>query len=146
MQAIKKFLNAVADWIFVGKRLPILIVAAILVITAVTVTIATVASREDEELVTVYLTVKGLGDDVDFEKRALKIRDGDTVKEIFSLKKYPDYYETFGRPFVQYNEFKSFMGVKAGAKTFHVQINGMHDNNLDQAYVAAGSTILIEYY
>lgn len=146
MKAIKQFLSNVADWIFTGKRLPVLVVAAILIITGVTLTILHFSNKEEPELVPVYLTVEGLGEDLDFERRVLKIQDGDTVKEIFSLKKYPEYYEAFGKPFVQYNEFQSFMGVKKGEKTFHVQINGVHDTNLDQAYVAKGSTILIKYY
>lgn len=146
MKAIRKFLSAVADWIFTGKRLPILVVAAIVVITGVTVTILSLSNKEERELVTVYLTVEGLGEDLDFKRRVLKIEDGATVKEIFSLKEYPEYYEAFGRPFVQYNEFQSFMGVKKGEKAFHVLVNDIHDSNLDQAYVAAGSTILIKYY
>ena len=146
MKAIRKFLSAVADWIFTGKRLPILVVAAIVVITGVTITILAISNKEEPELVTAYLTVEGLGEDLDFERRVLKIEDGATVKEIFSLKYYPEYYEAFGKPFVQYNEFQSFMGVKKGEKAFHVLINGIHDSNLDQAYVAAGSTILIKYY
>ena len=146
MKAIKKFLSSVADWIFTGKRLPILVVAVILVITGVTIGILAVSNKEDVELVSVYLTVEGLGEELDFEKRVLKIEDGATVKEIFSLAEYPEYYEAFGRPFVQYNEFQSFMGVKKGEKSFHVMVNDIHDSNLDQAYVAAGSTILIKYY
>lgn len=146
MNSIKKFLSAVADWIFTGKRLPILVVTAIVVIAAATVTILSLSNKEERELVSVYLTVEGLGEELDFEKRVLKIEDGATVKEIFSLKEYPEYYEAYGRPFISYNEFKSFMGIKAGDKGFHVMVNGIHDTNLDQAYVAAGSTILIKYY
>lgn len=146
MKKIRNFLSAVADWIFTGKRLPILVVAAIVVITGVTVTVLALSNKEERELVTAYLTVEGLGEDLDFERRVLKIEDGATVKEIFSLKYYPEYYEAFGRPFVQYNEFQSFMGVKKGEKSFHVMVNDIHDTNLDQAYVAGGSTILIKYY
>ncbi len=146
MNSIKKFFNAVADWIFTGKRLPILVVALIVIITGVTITVLTLSNKEERELVTAYLTVEGLGEELDFERRVLKIEDGATVKEIFSLKEYPEYYEAFGRPFVQYNEFQSFMGVEKGDKSFHVMINGIHDTNLDQAYVAEGSTILIRYY
>ena len=146
MQAIKNVLNAIADWIFKGKRLPILVVTAIVLIVAATLTILHFSNKEEVELVSVYLTVEGLGEELDFEKRVLKIEDGATVKEIFSLKEYPEYYEAFGRPHVRYNEFQSFMGVQKGDKSFHVMINGVHDTNLDQAYVNAGSTILIKYY
>lgn len=147
MRALKKFFDAVADWIFVGKRLPILIVAAILIIASVTVTVAVTSNKKEEERVTVYLTVSGLGEGLDCENRVLKIKNDDTVKQIFSKAEYPEYYEQFGTVLVHKNEFKKFMGVEAkDGKAFHVTVGGIHDNNLDQAFVSEGQTIEIRYY
>ena len=56
MQAIKNVLNAIADWIFKGKRLPILVVTAIVLIVAATLTILHFSNKEEVELVSVYLT------------------------------------------------------------------------------------------
>lgn len=146
MHGIKKFFKSLTNWIFVGKRLPIIIAVFIIVATAVTITVVASFNKQEQEIGTAYVTVKGLGDGKDFENRQIKIEEGDTVKEIFSLK-YPDIYEAFGRPLVQYNEFYSFMGVrKTESKAFHVTIDTLHDNNLDQAYVYGGQTIVIEYY
>lgn len=147
MRALKRFFGAISDWLFAGYRLPILIVIAIIAITAVTVTVVVNANKKEEERVTVYLTVSGLGEDVDFERRILKINDGDSVKQIFSKKDYPEYYEQFGTVFVYKNEFRQFMGVESkDGKAFHVRIDGSEDNNLDQAYVYEGQTIEIKYY
>ncbi len=131
---------------FVGKRLPIIIAAFILIATTVTVTIVASMNKPEDKTGTAYVTVKGLGDNKDFEKRQIKIEEGDTVKEIFSLE-YPDIYEAFGRPLIQYNEFYSLLGVrKTTSKSFHVTIDTLHENNLDQAYVYGGQEIVIEYY
>ena len=146
MHAIKKFFKSISDWMFVGKRLPIIIAAFILIATTVTIAIVASVNKPEDKTATVYVTVKGLGEDIDFENRQIKIKDGASIKEIFSLK-YPDIYESFKRPLIQYNEFYSLLGVrKTETKSFHVTIDTLHDNNLDQAYVYGGQTIVIEYY
>ncbi len=146
MHVIKKFFKSISDWMFVGKRLPIIIAAFILIATTVTILIVSGINNTDNELVTAFVTVKGLGEDIDFENRQIKIKDGASIKEIFSLQ-YPDIYESFKRPLIQYNEFYSLLGVrKSTSKSFHVTIDTLHDNNLDQAYVYGGQTIVIEYY
>ncbi len=146
MFAIKKFFKSITDWMFVGKRLPIIIAAFILIATTATIMIVAGVNNTEKELATVYVTVKGLGEDIDFENRQIKVEDGASIKEIFSLK-YPDIYESFKRPLIQYNEFYSLLGVrKTESKSFHVTIDTLHDNNLDQAYVYGGQTVVIEYY
>lgn len=146
MHAIKKFFKDISNWMFVGKRLPIIIAAFILIATTATIMIVAGINKTEVETATVYVTVKGLGEDIDFENRQIKIKDGASIKEIFSLK-YPEIYESFGKPLIQYNEFYSLLGVrKTQSKSFHVTIDTLHDNNLDQAYVYGGQTIVIEYY
>ena len=146
MHAVKKFFHNIVNWMFVGKRLPIIIALFIVVVTAVSITVVASFNEMDSKIGTVYVTVKGLGEGKDFENRQIKIEEGDSIKEIFSLK-YPDIYESFGRPLIQYNEFYSFLGVrKTESKSFHVTIDTLHDNNLDQAYVYGGQTVVIEYY
>ncbi len=146
MYAIKKFFKSISDWMFVGKRLPIIIAAFIIIATTVTITIVASLNKTQDEIGTAYVTVKGLGEGKDIENRAIKIEDGDTIKEIFSLK-YPEIYEAFGRPLIQYNEFYSLLGVrKTTSKAFHVTIDTLHENNLDQAYVYGGQSVVIEYY
>ena len=133
-----------ADWLFEGIRLPIAIVAFIVIVVVVTVSIVWTANRPESTTVTAYITVQGLENG--FENRQIKIEDGDSIANIFSLK-YKDIYEAFGQPFIQYNEFQSFMGVrKTEEKSFHVTIDGRFDSNLSQAYVYGGQTVVISYY
>lgn len=102
-------------------------------------------NREETSYVTVFVTVKGFGDDVDFANRQIKIEDGDSIKNIFSYK-YKNIYEDFGKPFIQYNEFKKFMDYEAkDGKSFSVKIDGVFSSNLELAYVYEGQTITIEY-
>ncbi len=146
MHSVKKFFQNIVNWMFVGKRLPIIIALFIVAVTAVTITVVASFNKTEDKIGTVFVTVKGLGEGKDFENRQIKIEEGDSIKEIFSLK-YPDIYEEFGRPLIQYNEFYSFLGVrKTESKSFHVTIDTLHDNNLDQAYVYGGQTVVIEYY
>lgn len=145
MKQFKLFLKRVNDWIFQGAHLPVLLAVFIIATVAVTVTVVSILNRPESETVTVYVTVQGL-DENNFENRQISITDGDTIANIFSLK-YEDIYESFGRPLIQYNEFQSFMGTKKTTeKSFHVTIDGVFDNNLSQAYVYEGQTIVISYY
>lgn len=145
MYRIRSFFKAVGDWMFVGKRLPIIIVAFILIAATATISVVYSSNKAENEYVTVYITVKGLGDK-DFENRQISIIDGDALGDIFSLK-YEKIYNDFGQPFVYKNEFQSFLGVKKTAeKSFHVTIDGTHDNNLENAYVYGGQTVVISYY
>ena len=145
MTRIRDFFRAVGDWLFVGKRLPLIIVALILALTALTVSIVYSLNNTDDELVTVYVTVEGLGDK-DFENRQIKVKDGEALRDVFSLK-YEEIYNDFGQPFVYKNEFYSLLGVeKTKEKSFHVTIDGLHDNNLENAYVYGDQTVVISYY
>lgn len=145
MSRVRSFFKTVGDWLFVGKRLPLLIVAVVLIAASVTVSIVYSLNKKPDEYVTVYVTVKGLGDK-DFENRQIKVIDGDALGEIFSLK-YEKIYNDFGQPFVHRNEFYSFLGVKkTDEKSFHVTIDGRYGNNLENAYVYGEQTVVISYY
>lgn len=145
MQRISQFFKKMSDWLFVGYRLPILIVAAILLATTVTVAIVYSCNKTETTLVSAFVTIKGFGDGVDFENRQIKIEDGDSIKNIFSHK-YKNIYESFGKPYVENNEFHNFMGkYKENGRYFQVTIDGKFDSNLDQAYVYGGQTVVIEY-
>ena len=145
MSRIAKFFKNLSDWIFVGKRFPILLVTLIIIGVFATVITVSQMTKEKDELVTVFLTVSGLGDQ-DFENRQIQVYDSDSLANIFSLK-YENIYNEFGKPFVYKNEFYSFLGVeKTPTKSFHVTIYGIHDNNLSNAYVYEGQTIAISYY
>ena len=53
----------------------------------------------------------------------------------------------FGKPFVYKNEFYSLLGVeKTAQRGFHVTIDGIHNNNLSNAYVYENQTVVISYY
>lgn len=139
----EKNIRSFSDWLFSGKNLAIVVIVAVLLI-AVTTVIVYKATTDKEQKVTAYLTVEGLGEDLDFKNRVIKIVDGDSVKQIF---RYEDYSQKFGKLLFHKNELSMFMGVRAeNSKAFHVQIDGMDDNNLDQAFVYEGQTITIKYY
>ena len=144
MHKIKQFLKAFTDWLFVGSRLPVIIAAFVVVACVVTVLAVINANKPKDNTVTAYVTVVGLGEN-DFANRQIKINDGDSLKQIFSLE-YPDIYNDFKKPLIQYNEFYSFLGVKKTAeKSFYVKIDDLHENNLDQAFVYGGQTVTITY-
>ena len=146
MKQLQQFFKRLNDWIFQGMHLPVIIAVFIIAAVAITVTIVSILNRPESNIVTVFVTVEGLEDGNNFENRQIKITDGDTISNIFSLK-YNEIYEAFGRPLIQYNEFQSFIEKKKTAeKSFHVTIDGVFDNNLSQAYVYEGQTIVISYY
>ncbi len=144
---MKGFSKKLTDWLFVGARLPILIIAFIVVAAAVTVTVVSIVNRPESTTVTAFVTVRGLDDESkNFTKRQISIEDGDAVSDIFSLK-YEDIYNAFGKPYVEYNEFATLLGVrKTSEKSFHVTIDGVQESNLSQAYVYGGQTVTISYY
>lgn len=145
MQRVSQFFKKLSDWIFVGKRLPVILVVFILVACVVTVSIVMHLNKPESELVTAFVTIKGFGEDVDFENRQIKIKEGASIKEIFSYD-YQSIYESFGKPLIQYNEFYSFMGKKKeNGKYFQLTIDGLFESNLDQAYVYGGQTVVVEY-
>ena len=145
MHRISQFFKKLSDWLFVGKRLPIIIAAFILIACVVTVAVVMHVNGVGDNKVTAYVTVKGFGEDVDFENRQIRIEDGISLKEIFSYD-YEDIYASFGKPLIEYNEFKSFLGVKkSNGRGFQVSIDGIFTSNLDQAYVYEGQTVVIEY-
>ncbi len=144
MQKLKQLLKAFVDWLFVGSRLPVIIAAFVLIACVVTVLVVVDANKPEDNTVTAYVTVVGLGEN-DFANRQIKIKDGDSLKQIFSLE-YENIYNDFKKPLIQYNEFYSFLGVKKTAeKSFYVKIDDLHENNLDQAFVYGGQTITITY-
>jgi hypothetical protein len=131
--------------LFVGKRLPIIIVAFLIISITVTVFAVYSHNKPETETATVFVTVKGLGDK-DFENRRINVEEGESVANAFSLK-YEEIYNDFGKPLIRYNEFYSFLGVKKTAeKSFHVTIDGRFDSNLDQAYLYHGQKLEISYY
>ncbi len=145
MSRISSFFKKVSDWLFVGKRLPIIIVVFVIIAVSVTVAVVSKFYGEQPELSTIYVTIEGFGDR-DFENKQIKIEDGDSVKDVFSLK-YKKIYEEFGQPFIQYNEFSYFMGErKTVDKSFHVTIDGRFDSNLENAFLYDGQTLVISYY
>ena len=142
MQRFKNFLSSLTAerW----RLFVTIICAVVLIITVVTTVVVINSNKKEVEKVTAYLTVQGLGEDVDFENRVIKIVEDDTVMQIF---RYEEYAEQFGKLRFHKNELVMFMDVKAeNSKGFHVQIDGIDDNNLDQAYVSEGQTITIKYY
>ena len=145
MSRIVKFFKAIGDWMFVGKRFPIILASFILIAIAATITTVSILNKPEDELVTVFVTVKGLGEK-DFENRQIRVKDSDTLAQIFSLE-YKEIYNDFGKPFVYKNEFYSLLGVeKTAQRGFHVTIDGIHNNNLSNAYVYENQTVVISYY
>ena len=129
---------------FVGKRLPVIIAAFVIIAVTVTVAIVYGMNKPDPYNATVYVTVEGLGE-LDFKNRQIQIKEGDSVVDVFSLK-YENIYEDFGQPFIRNNEFQSLLGVKKTAeKSFRVKIDGKHDNTLDNTYLHDGQVLTITY-
>lgn len=145
MQKIAKFFKSVSDWLFVGKRLPVIIALFLIISISVTVAVVYSHNKPQTETATVLVTIKGFGEK-DFTNKQIKIEQGDTVENVFSLK-YEDIYNDFGQPLIRNNEFYSFMGEKKTAgKSFHVTIDGKFDTNLSQAYLNNGQILVISYY
>ena len=145
MSRVSNFFKKIIDWLFVGKRLPIIIAAFVIIAVSITAWIVIDMNKVDPYGATVFVTIKGF--DNDFENRQIKIEtNGDTVKEIFSLK-YPEVYEAFGKPFIHKNVFSKFMNKKATPEGAHFQvtIDGDIHRNLENAYVFDQQTIVIEY-
>lgn len=146
MKQMQQFFKKLSDWVFTGKRLPVIIVVFIVASVAVIVTVVSSVNKPESSTVTVFVTVEGLEDGKNFENRQISIKDGDPISEIFSLK-YEDIYEAFGQPLIQYNELQSMLGVKAtNEKSFHITVDGRFETDLSQAYVYGGQTIVISYY
>lgn len=144
MTRIADFFKKLSDWLFVGKRLPIIIAAFVIIAVVVTVSIVYGMNKPEPYDATIYLTVEGLGE-LDFENRQIQIKEGVSVQDLFSLK-YEKVYEEFGQPFIRNNEFHSFLGVKKTAeKSFRVKIDGKHDNTLDQTTLYDGQVLTITY-
>lgn len=146
MKRVRQFFAALSDWITQGMRLPVILALTVVIAVAAVVAVVAAVNRPESDTVTVFVTVRGLEDGKNFENRQIKISDGDAVADIFSLK-YKDIYEAFEKPFIQYNEFQSFLGTrKTPEKSFHITIDGKFDSDLSQAYVYGGQTIVISYY
>lgn len=131
---------------WIGKHWAISLACFLVVaITGTTVVCWNVFGKERAEIVPVYVTVTGLGEGKDMERRELRVEESATIGEIFSLK-YPEYYEDFQQPLVMNNVFQSFLGVRPTAsKQFYVKIDGTYENNLTQAFTYQGCIIEIEY-
>lgn len=117
-------------------------------VAAITVTTAicwNAFGKERPEMVPIYVTVTGLPEGKNMERRELTVENNDTISEIFSLK-YPEIYEAFQRPLVVNNVFRSFMGVSStSSQQFYVKIDGTYENILTQAYIRNGAVVEIEY-
>ena len=146
MKQMQQFFKKLSDWVFTGKRLPVIIVVFIVVSVTVIVTVVSLVNKPESNIVTVFVTVEGLEEGKNFENRQISIKDGDPISEIFSLK-YEDIYEAFGQPLIQYNELQSILGVLVtNEKSFHITVDGKFETDLSQAYVYGGQTIVISYY
>ncbi|MBQ8605787.1 MAG: hypothetical protein IJ408_03540 [Clostridia bacterium] len=144
MTRIRDFFAKVSDWLFVGKRLPIVIVVFLLIAVSLTVGIVYNSVGNDDDKVTAYVTIKGFGDR-DFENRQIQIKDGAAVSEIFS-KEYEDIYNDFSPVLILKNRFNKFLGMEeTPEKTFTVKIDDVIETNLTSAYVYEGQIITIEY-
>lgn len=92
----------------------------------------------------IFVTTIGFGDK-DAQHQQLDVLSSDSIKEIFS-KKYPDIYESFGKPLVLSSGFESFNGIKCEPdKYFKVSVNGVFVMDIAQEYVKSGDLITIEY-
>lgn len=132
---------------WIGKHWAIsLTIFLVLAITLTTIVCWNAFGKEKPEYGPVFITVEGLGEGKDMQKREIKVNVAQTVSEIFSMKN-PEIYEMFGHPLVENNEFRSFLGVqKNSQKRFHVTVDGQQEKILTQAYVRSGAEILIQYY
>ncbi len=132
---------------WIGKHWAIsLTIFLILAITLTTIVCWNAFGKEKPEYGPVFITVEGLGEGKDMQKREITVNVAQTVSEIFSMKN-PEIYEMFGHPLVENNEFRSFLGVqKNSQKRFHVTVDGQQEKILTQAYVRSGAEILIQYY
>ncbi|MBQ7936786.1 MAG: hypothetical protein IJ333_10650 [Clostridia bacterium] len=131
---------------WIGKHWAISLACFLVIAVSVTTAICWNAfGKEQVETVSIYVTVKGLGEGKDMETRELVVPDSSTIADIFSMEN-PEIYEDFGKPLVYNNVFHSFLGVKANSsKKFYVTIDGANENNLTQAYIRIGSVVVIEY-
>ena len=135
---------AAIQWI--GKHWAISTAIFLVIAIAVTSIVCwNVFGKEKEEIVPIYITVKGLGEGKDMENRKVMVTNYASIADIFSLKN-PEVYEMFGKPLVYNNTFRSFMGVQAtSSKKFYVTIDGTYDNILTMAYIREGAVVVIEY-
>lgn len=100
---------------------------------------------DQKELVPIYVSVSGLPEGKNMEKRELMVADGATIADIFSLE-YPEIYEQFKEPLVDNNNFRTFMEVSpSGGKRFYVKIGNVDTNILTQAYTYPGAHVEISY-
>ncbi len=132
---------------WIGKHWVVsLSVFLILAITITTVICWNAFGKEKIEYGPVFITVEGMGEGKDMQKREVTVDVSQTVAEIFSIRN-PEIYEMFNRPLVENNEFRSFLGVqKNSQKRFYVTVDGQQEKILTQAYVRSGAEILIQYY
>ena len=115
-----------------------------LLISIPVTTFICIKAFEEDPMVPIYITVEGLGEGKDMEKREFYVKDNAALSEVFSLE-YPEVDEVFNA-LVYNNSFRTFMGVSpTGYKRFYVTINGTEENNLTQAYIGRGAEVVIIY-
>ena len=71
MSRVSNFFKKIIDWLFVGKRLPIIIAAFVIIAVSITAWIVIDMNKVDPYGATVFVTIKGF--DNDFENRQIKI-------------------------------------------------------------------------
>lgn len=62
MKQMQQFFKRLSDWIFTGKRRPVIIVVFIVAAVAVIVAVVSSVNKPESSTVTVFVTVEGLDD------------------------------------------------------------------------------------
>lgn len=122
-------------------------VAALLVfaIAVVSFVFWNLYGQEEENMVPIYVTVKGLPEGKNMENRELMVSEDASISEIFSYRN-EKVYEDFLQPSVVNNSFRKLMDVApANGKRFYVKIDGQLAHDLTIAYIRYGAVVEIEY-
>ena len=140
------FIKVLGDcWRWISKHWALALAAVLVIAISVLSLVFWNMYGNQEELVPIYVSVSGLPEGKNMEKRELMVKDGATISEIFSLE-YPEIYEQFKEPLVHNNNFLTFMEVSpAGGKRFYVKIGNADTNILTQAYTYPGAHVEITY-
>jgi hypothetical protein len=121
--------------------LSVLLVAAITVVAFV---LADAEKKRNQDPVPVYITLRGLGEGKDMEKREYTVENSAALSEVFSAE-YKEINEEF-KAVIGNNTFEMLKGVRPqGGKRFYVTIDGRVEDNITQAYIYRGADIVITY-
>ena len=139
---IKAFAGA---WKWIAKHWALSLAAVLVLAIGILSVVFWNLYGSGEELVPIYVSVSGLPEGKNMEKRELMVKDGATISDIFSLE-YPEIYEQFKEPLVHNNNFLTFMEVSPEkGKRFYVKIGNVESNILTQAYTYPGAHVEITY-